>query len=235
MVSMLEAKNIYKSFGDKKVLRGLSISLKPGDIIGLVGKSGCGKSTFLKILVGFYSMDKGKLVFNGKDITKNQDKIRKKVGYTTQENAFYEKLTVYENLMYYANLYGVKKQNLRDYLESLLDSVELLDSKDKLAGDISGGMKRRLDFAISIVHDPELIILDEPTAGLDPLLIDKFWSVVEKVVRKGNKAVMMSSHILGEIEEHCNIAAIMKSGKISNQLNITKKTNLEKEFRKLVK
>jgi ABC-2 type transport system ATP-binding protein len=236
MGKLLEINNISKSFGSNKVLQNLSLELFPGDVIGLIGKSGCGKTTLLKILVGYYKADGGKIIFNGKDITEDFSSIKRTVGYTTQENAFYEKLTVYENLLYYANLYGVKKSNLRKYLEELLASVDLLKSKDSLAGEISGGMKRRLDFAISIVHDPDLIILDEPTAGLDPLLTEQFWQVVYRVMRSRKKAAIISTHILHEVAEHCNKAAVMNHGKIEAVINLLARgVNLEKRFRELVK
>ena len=232
---MLKINNIYKSFGSKKVLKGISLDVAPGDIVGLVGLSGCGKSTLLKILVGYHTADKGSVIFRAKDITQNFKGIKKTVGYTTQDNTFYEKLTVYENMQYYASLYGVKRKDIQDHIYNILKSVNLYDARDKLAEDISGGMKRRLDFAISIIHDPELIILDEPTAGLDPLLIDQFWNVVQSVVKKGNKAVIMSSHILSEIEDHCNKVALMKNGKIEELWKISKGFDLDKKFRDVFK
>ena len=232
---MLKINNIYKSFGSKKVLKGISLDVAPGDIVGLVGLSGCGKSTLLKILVGYHTADKGSVIFRAKDITQNFKGIKKTVGYTTQDNTFYEKLTVYENMQYYASLYGVKRKDIQDHIYNILKSVNLYDARDKLAEDISGGMKRRLDFAISIIHDPELIILDEPTAGLDPLLIDQFWNVVQSVVKKGNKAVIMSSHILSEIEDHCNKVALMKNGKIEELWKISKGFDLDKKFRDVLK
>jgi len=235
MKPMLKINNIYKSFGSKKVLKGISLDVAPGDIVGLVGLSGCGKSTLLKILVGYHTADKGSVIFRAKDITQNFKGIKKTVGYTTQDNTFYEKLTVYENMQYYASLYGVKRKDIQDHIYNILKSVNLYDARDKLAEDISGGMKRRLDFAISIIHDPELIILDEPTAGLDPLLIDQFWNVVQSVVKKGNKAVIMSSHILSEIEDHCNKVALMKNGKIEELWKISKGFDLDKKFRDVLK
>jgi ABC-2 type transport system ATP-binding protein len=235
MNKILEIIRISKAFAKNKVLNDLSLDVYNGDIIGLIGKSGCGKSTLFKILVGYYKADSGKILFNGRDITKDFDAIKRAVGYTTQENVFYEKLTVIENMFYYARLYSVKKPNLRKYLESVLSWVGLLDAKNKMACDISGGMKRRLDFAISIIHDPQILILDEPTAGLDPLLIDQFWNVVYNVAKRGNKAILIASHMVNEVEKHCSKAAIMDKGRIVSLIKLTgTKINLEDKFRKIV-
>lgn len=235
MDSLLQINNLNKSFKDKKVLQSLSLKLRQGDILGLIGKSGCGKSTLFKILVGYYRADAGKIFYKGREITKFPDAIKKIVGYTTQENSFYEKLTVYENMEYYANLFNVSADNLKEHICSILDSVQLLDAKDRLAENISGGMKRRLDFAISLIHNPEILILDEPTTGLDPLLIDQFWGIVMNVVKKGDKAVIISSHILGEVQKYCSRIAVMKDGKINTVIDKKKvrNLNLDKIFREL--
>jgi ABC-2 type transport system ATP-binding protein len=236
MNPLLEVQNLDKSFGDKKILKRLNLSLNAGDILGLVGKSGCGKSTLLKILVGYYSADSGKILYKNKDITKNFSAIKSAVGYTTQENSFYDKLTVYENMIYYAKLFNTKAKNLKQHIYDILHSVQLFDARDKLAETISGGMKRRLDFAISIVHNPEIIILDEPTTGLDPILVDQFWKIVLDIAKQGDKAIIISSHLLDEIQRYCNRVAIMKDGKIETVIESRAKGfDLDKIFRELNK
>jgi len=238
MGAFLSLKSIYKSFGKKHVLRDLSLNVYRGEILGLIGRSGCGKSTLIKILVGYYTPDKGQILFNNKDIKENFNKVKNLVGYTTQENSFYEKLTVYENMVYYANLYDIKKKKRKERKEKingLLKSVNLYSSKDTLAGDISGGMKRRLDFAISLLHNPKLVILDEPTTGLDPVLIDNFWQIVTSIVKKQKIAVLVSSHQLSEVKAYCTKAAVMSKGKIKKILKIKKRMNIESQFKKLTK
>lgn len=237
MNPLLEVKNLGKSFGEKKVLQGLNLELYPGDILGLVGKSGCGKSTLLKILVGYYSPNSGKILYKNKDITSDFSIIKSIVGYTTQENSFYDKLTVYENMSYYANLFNAKAKNMKQHIYDVLHSVQLFDAKATLAENISGGMKRRLDFAVSILHNPEIIILDEPTAGLDPILVDQFWKIVLNIAKAGDKAIIVSSHLLDEIQRYCNKIAIMKDGKIDTVLDKSKNKsfNLDKIFRELNK
>jgi len=161
--------------------------------------------------------------------------LRKIVGLTTQENSFYDKLSVYENMRYYSNLYRVEKtdKELGEHIKSVLKSVELDNAINMIAENLSGGMKRRLDFAISILHEPELLILDEPTTGLDPILVKQFWEIVRKVSKQG-KTIVVISHIFEEIKENCSKACILSKGR-SHVINITSKTNLFKEFVELTK
>jgi ABC-2 type transport system ATP-binding protein len=232
MKPFLSLKNICKQFGKKKVLKNLSLDLYEGEILGLIGRSGCGKSTLIKVLVGYYEADSGKIIFHGQDITGNFREVKGIVGYTTQDNSFYEKLTVLENMKYYANLYNVKRRERKQRIEELLQAVQLEPAKNTIAGSISGGMKRRLDFAISLLHKPRLVILDEPTTGLDPVLVEKFWAIVTSVAKKENITVLVSSHQLSEIKSYCNKAAVMSDGRIDYVFNVKKRMNLESKFKK---
>lgn len=234
MVITLKVQGVRKAFKKNVVLRDISFTAKSPDIIGLIGKSGCGKSTLLKILVGFHKPDSGTISLDGKNIAKNSMQLRRMVGYVTQENSFYEKLSVAENMSYYASLYNLAFRKGRERIIMLLDKVGLLAHKKTLAGNISGGMKRRLDFAIALLHDPKILILDEPTAGLDPLLIEQFWKVVKEVVSKEEKVVIMSSHIISEIEKHCTKAAVMDQGKVVKVLRKGDMKNLEEKFKQLL-
>lgn len=229
---LLSIKNISKSFGTKKILDNLSLDIYEGQILGLIGRSGCGKSTLIKILVGYYQADEGKIIFNKKDITNDFNEVKEAVGYTTQENSFYGKLTIYENMRYYANLYNVKK---KQRIDKLLKAVNLYPSKDTLAEDISGGMKRRLDFTISLIHNPKLVILDEPTSGLDPVLVENFWNIVTSIVKKEKIAVLVSSHLLSEVQNYCTKAAVMSNGRISKIFKISKRIDLSQKFKSLTK
>ncbi|MBT7902668.1 ABC transporter ATP-binding protein [Candidatus Woesearchaeota archaeon] len=211
--SLISLDSVSKSFDTTVVLNNLSLEIKSGEIIGLIGRSGCGKSTFLKILIGFYGANSGTISYNGENITGKLKVLRSLVGYTTQENSFYNKLTIYENMKYYARLYGFRPEDkkLKNHIHDILESVGLLTQKNKLAGKISGGMKRRLDFAISLVHDPDILILDEPTTGLDPVLVKNFWNIVKNINKRG-KTVIVITHLFGEIKDHCDRFAIMNKG-----------------------
>ncbi|MBU0756756.1 MAG: ABC transporter ATP-binding protein [Nanoarchaeota archaeon] len=230
MGAHIELTNISKSFGRNRILSRLNLTINKGEIYGLIGPSGCGKSTLMKILLGIYEPDSGKISINDRDYTENIAKIRNFVGFTTQENSFYGKLTVYENMRYYANLYSLKRKKMRDHLETILRDVELFSARKTLADNISGGMKRRLDFAISLIHDPDILVLDEPTTGLDPLLVAQFWQVVRKVQERG-KTVLVSSHIFSEIEESCTKVGIMNKGTIVHEIDMTKNTKTGKSKR----
>jgi ABC-2 type transport system ATP-binding protein len=235
MEPFLSLQNIYKGFGSKKVLKGLSLDLYEGEILGLLGRSGCGKSTLIKVLVGYYHPSSGKIIFHGKEITKDYNEVRQIVGYTTQDNSFYEKLTVLENMKYYANLYNVPRKDRKKRISELLEAVKLDIAKDTLAGSISGGMKRRLDFALSLLHRPKLVILDEPTTGLDPVLVEKFWDIVTEVAKKEKITVLVSSHHLSEIKTYCTKAAIMADGQIKSVIRLKKNMRLDSQFKKLTK
>ncbi|MEM3374032.1 MAG: ABC transporter ATP-binding protein [Candidatus Woesearchaeota archaeon] len=223
---IIEFSNISKSFGKKKIIDNFNLKIYKGDVLGIIGKSGSGKSTLLNILMGIYKPDDGKILYKGKEI--NYNKLKKIIGLTTQENSFYYKLSVYENMVYYANLYDVKKEYLKDYILDILKSVELDNSLNTIAEKLSGGMKRRLDFAISLLHEPEILILDEPTTGLDPLLVKQFWKIVNNYNKKG-KTIILVSHIFPEILENCNKVCLLSKGRYKI-MDINKNMDLLKEF-----
>jgi len=233
---VIEFSGVSKAFGKKQVLRGINLKIIEGEIFAILGRSGSGKSTLMNTLLGIYRPDKGKVFFEGKEITQDSQILRKVVGLTTQENSFYDKLSVYENMRYYANLYEVKKRGreLREHIQGILKSVELDKSAGVLGGRLSGGMKRRLDFAISMIHEPKILILDEPTTGLDPLLVGQFWDIIRKTAKSG-KTIIVISHIFREIEQNCDRACILDKGIIKKVIEIGPKTDLLRDFREAVR
>ncbi len=230
MGHLVELKGIGKTFGQKVILHDVSLLLAPGEIVGLLGRSGSGKSTLIKILVGYYKTDSGTICFNGNDVTHNFKDVRHFVGYTTQDNSFYEKLTVEENMRYYALLYGVLAQEQSERIEKLLRGVGLLEHAGTLAGSISGGMKRRLDFAISLLHSPKLVVLDEPTTGLDPFLVETFWKTVTTIVKEEGIAVMVSSHHIHEVQQYCHKVVFMKEGRLGEPIVVKRGLKLGELF-----
>jgi ABC-2 type transport system ATP-binding protein len=227
MPELIKFQNIDKTFKTHKVLDELNLSINKGDLIGLIGKSGEGKTTLLRVLIGFYKIDSGQIIFREKDITKKTNIIRDAVGFCTQENSFYPELTIEENLWYYGRLYKINRRTLKQQIPRLLKLVDLTNHKKKLSGNISGGMKRRLDFAISLVHDPEILIMDEPTTGLDPIIRKSLWDLIDKINKEG-KTIIVSSHLLDYIQDKCNKIGFLSKGKV----NVTTMTKLKKKYPK---
>lgn len=201
--------NVSKSFDRKCVLKEINLEIKPGKILGIIGVNGSGKTTLLKLLIGFYKADKGNISFKGESIAKN---IRR-FGFATQSDSFYGKLTVAENIRYFGELYGLTDEFINTHMENILNLVQLLDAKDVLAENLSTGMKRRLDIACALIHDPSVLILDEPTEDLDPALRVEILKLI-KHINKNGTTIIMTSHLLSDAERICDEIAILNDGKI---------------------
>jgi ABC-2 type transport system ATP-binding protein len=239
-VPLLEFRDIKKRFGKNDILNGVSFAINENEIFGLLGKSGSGKTTLLHILLGLYTPEDGSIFYKGQPITRKNNILKQITGFATQHNSFHLKLTVNENLKYYGKMYGIRGTTLTTRITNLLRLMKLTRAKDSLAQNLSGGMKRRLDVAISLIHDPEIIVLDEPTTGLDIVLSNNFWEMI-KQVHKAGKTVIVSTHILTAVERNCTNLGLLHEGLFytSNTLNSfakKHKTNsLEKIFMKLYK
>ena len=237
---IIRFKNITKIFGRNKVLNKLNLEIIENEIVALIGKSGCGKSTLLKILIGFYPPDLGDIHYKNVNITQNFFRIRKIAGYVSQENSFYEKLTIEENLRFFANLYNIKSKDINMRINTLLVLTNLMKHRKVLADRISGGMKRRLEFAIALIHDPKLLILDEPFSGLDVNIRNELWKVIEKIKSSG-VTVIIASHLLTSVQKHCDRVVILDRGYIVDNFILTndmKKNhhfNLEEKFLEVTK
>lgn len=211
---ILEINGIYKTIKKNEILKNINFKVKKGEILGIIGKSGVGKTTLLKILVGFTKADKGLIYLNSKNITTKMEILQSKVGFLTQENSFYDELTVSENLFYFGKIYNVPLKNIKISSKNILNFLNLYSHKDKLSLNLSGGMKRRLDFACAMIHNPEIIILDEPTTGMDPILRKQFWNYIKYINKKLGKTIIFSSHHLDELENLCDSVMIIENGKI---------------------
>ncbi|RME53870.1 ABC transporter ATP-binding protein [Candidatus Woesearchaeota archaeon] len=219
--AIFRVKHVSKCFGRHEVLKDINFDVERGEIIGLIGASGSGKTTLLNVVVGFLLPSKGKVEFRCQmgnkevflSVHDHTDVLKSFCGFASQEPSFYPKLTVRENLEYFGSLYNLSKDVLRKNTETLLHLMDLQKAQHLLAGKISGGMERRLDIACSLVHDPDVLILDEPTADLDPVLRDHIWEIVRKVNAKGT-TVILASHHLAELENFCSRILILRKGKI---------------------
>jgi ABC-2 type transport system ATP-binding protein len=213
MDPLISFQGVHKGFGKVKVIKNLNMDLYEKEIYGFIGKSGAGKTTLLRILIGYHPISSGKIIYKGQDVTKKQHIIRKLVGFCTQENSFYPELTIKENLRYYGRMYDLPGKKLKEQVNHLLELTDLKKSKNSLAKKVSGGMKRRLDFAISLIHDPEILILDEPTTGLDPIIRGNIWKLIEQI-RDDGKTIIVTSHLLDFIEKHCDRVGILNHGRL---------------------
>jgi ABC-2 type transport system ATP-binding protein len=225
---IIKIQSLSKRFKKKKILKNISLDIYEGEIFGLIGASGSGKTTLLKNLVGYLFPEEGDVKFrydyfvkkksnDGKplyaSVFKQQRLSKNLFGFASQEPSFYPKLTIKENLRYFGSLYNMQKKALESNIEILLSLMDLKHAENTLAGNLSGGMERRLDIACALIHDPEVLILDEPTSDLDPLLREHIWSLVQKINKKGT-TIILASHHLSEVENFCSRIAIIKDGKI---------------------
>lgn len=222
---LLKIIGLNKSFGKRMVLKNINLEVYPKEILGIIGESGVGKTTLLNTIVGFIKPEKGDVQFrqldvisNGKNavyksVYKNQSKFKDIYGFASQSPSFYEKLTVKENLEYFGKLYKLSKETLKSNVGTLLKLMSLEQYKDTLGKSLSGGMERRLDIACSLIHNPKLLLLDEPTADLDPVLRNNIWKLISKIASSGT-TILLSSHYLLDLEDLCSRIAIIKDGEI---------------------
>jgi ABC-2 type transport system ATP-binding protein len=210
----LQIQNLTKTFKKNIVLSGLNLDIPKGKIIGIIGENGSGKTTLLNILIGYYKPDIGIVLFESKDIFREMYEVEQRFGFATQANAFYDKLSVVENLHYFGRLYNVNKKDLKKRIDELLDFLELKQFKNKLGSQLSTGMQRRLDIACSLIHKPDVLILDEPTEDLDPVLRKEILHLIKKINKEEGTTVIITSHLLEELEDLCDLVGILHHGRI---------------------
>lgn len=218
--AILKVENLRKSFGKKEVLKSINFEVAEKEILGVIGMSGSGKSVLLKTIINFWKPTSGKVTYRNARVNKMD--FRKHFGFSTQESCFYPELTVEENLMHFGKLYGLKGKVVRQRISELLGLLELENCAKQMAAELSGGMQKRLDIACSLIHKPRLLLLDEPTVELDPILRSEVMQLIAKVNEEEGVTILMASHLLGGIEAMCNNIAILHEGKIVEYGNPTK-------------
>ena len=211
---LIKITNLEKAFGKHLILHNIHLEIPPGKIFGIIGESGSGKTTLLRLIIGYYKLTKGEITFDGKDIVKDVGFVRKNFGFATQDNSFYKDLTVEENIRFFGELYGLEKNYLNETIDRILKLVELVDVRKRLARHLSGGMKRRLDLACALIHDPSVLVLDEPTEDLDPRLREQLLNLIKNINNHGT-TVIFTSHLLEEIEYLCDKVAVLSQGTIA--------------------
>jgi ABC-2 type transport system ATP-binding protein len=208
---IIYVQDLTKTFGEQVAVQSLNMQIPRGTIFGFIGPSGCGKTTTLRLLTGVYKPTSGELKVLGKNPAKFSNSDREKIGYLIQQFVLYPELTVWENLNFAASIYGVGIFR-RGRMNSLLDFVELSDHKKKLARELSSGMQRRLGLSATLVHDPELVFLDEPTAGIDPILRRKFWDYFKALQAEG-RTLFITTQYVSEAA-YCDLVGVMSAGKL---------------------
>lgn len=206
--NLLVLKNVYKDFGEYHILKGISFSVRAGEIYGLLGPSGCGKTTSVKVAAGILEATSGEAAAAGERIPNLE--VLNKIGYMAQSDALYENLSGRENLAFLGELYGLKGAYLEERIAYAADIVAFGKDLDKRVGSYSGGMKRRLSLAAALLHNPDILILDEPTVGIDPLLRKSIWDELYRLAAAG-KAILVTTHVMDEAEK-CTRLSMMRDG-----------------------
>ena len=213
---MLEINNLKKYFDNTKAVDNISFKVEKGDILGLLGPNGAGKSTTISIISTLLKADEGSVLYKGLDIEKEPKKIQKELGFVPQEIALYPSLSGYDNLKFWGKVYGLKGDKLKEKIEEVSQIIGIDKRlKDKVE-EYSGGMKRRLNIGSALLHNPEIIILDEPTVGIDPQSRNHILDAVKEINKKGS-TVIYTSHYMEEVEYLCDKICIMDEGKIIAQ------------------
>ncbi len=205
--------NITKKFEDVTAVDGLSLVVDKGELFGLLGPNGAGKTTTINILCGLLKPTTGSVKVGGYDALKEPSKIKELIGVSPQETAVYPHLTGKENIELFANLHAMPKEKLKRNVDDLLQKLSLRDHAKRRAGKYSGGMMRRINLAMALVHDPEIAFLDEPTVGMDPQSRRAVWDFIREL-RKQNKTVLLTTHYMEEAEELCDRVGIIDNGKL---------------------
>lgn len=224
---ILKCDKLNKSFGKKKILKDVSFELYEGDILGFIGPNGAGKTTTIKMILGLQSIDSGSVLINGYDIKKDFEKAILSVGTIVENPDLYMYLTGYENLKLVANMYKNIDKNRIDEVVKIVKLEQRINDK---VSKYSLGMRQRLGIAQAILHRPNLLILDEPTNGLDPEGIKELREIIKNLALKENVGVLISSHNLSELESFCNKVVIIKNGKIIDKNNLSEVKKIEHSY-----
>jgi len=213
-MSTIEVNSIVKKFGDFTAVDGVTFRVEAGEIFGLLGPNGAGKSTLIRMLVTLLPPTSGSASINGFDVVKKADDVRRSIGVIPQAMTSDLELTVEENLIIFAKLYGVPRAKRNKLIAELLAAVELTQWADKPVKNLSGGMRRRVEIARGLVHEPKVFFLDEPTTGLDPVSRTGAWAMLEKIKSERDLTVLLTTHYMDEADKLCDRIAIVDHGKL---------------------
>ncbi len=209
---VIVARDLRKSFGDFHAVDGISFEVKRGEIFGFLGANGAGKTTAMRMLTGLSKPTSGQGHVAGYDITREAEQVKKHIGYMSQRFSLYEDLRVWENLRLYGGIYGMSPQLIRERTEQLLTSLSFEARRDTLVRDLPLGWRQKLAFSVAVFHEPEVVFLDEPTGGVDPVTRRQFWELIYAASQRGI-TVFVTTHYMDEAE-YCDRVSIMVDGRI---------------------
>lgn len=209
---VIQVQDLTKKFGDFTAVDAITFDVYEGEIFGFLGANGAGKTTAMKMLNGLSKPTSGSGTVAGLDVIKQTEKIKERIGYMSQKFSLYEDLTVVENIQFYGGVYGLSRKRIKEKTEEILTELNLQDVAKKLVKSLPLGWKQRLAFAISMVHDPAIVFMDEPTGGVDPQVRRQFWEAIYEAAKKG-RTIFVTTHYMDEAE-YCDRISIMVAGKI---------------------
>src|SRR5579862_2604339 len=210
----IEVRDLVKRFGEFTAVKGVSFDVDEGEVFGLLGPNGAGKSTLIRMLTTLIQPTAGTATVNGFDITTRPDDVRRSIGVIPQAMTSDTELSVRENLLIYAKLYGVPREKRNRLIAELLEAVELTQWADKQVKNLSGGMRRRVEIARGLVHEPHVFFLDEPTTGLDPVSRVSVWEMLHKIKSERDLTILITTHYMDEADKLCNRIAIVDHGEM---------------------
>ena len=213
-MSDIDVREIKKQFGEFTAVDGISFTVEHGEVFGLLGPNGAGKSTLIRMLTTLIPVTSGAAFVNGHDVTKEADAVRRSIGVIPQAMTSDMELSVEENLLIYSKLYSVPREKRKRLIPELIEAVELTQWADKPVRNLSGGMRRRVEIARGLVHEPRILFLDEPTTGLDPVSRVGVWEMIKKIKEQRDLTVFLTTHYMDEADKLCDRIAIVDHGKL---------------------
>ncbi|MBT8180387.1 MAG: ABC transporter ATP-binding protein [Eudoraea sp.] len=210
--NVIEVKELTKMFGDFTAVSAITFEVKQGEIFGFLGANGAGKTTAMKMLIGISKPTAGDAKVAGFDVVSEAENIKKNIGYMSQKFALYDDLTVKENITFFGGIYGLTRAKIKEKTRELTEELGLKDLTDKLVGSLPLGWKQKIAFSVSLLHEPKIVFLDEPTGGVDPITRRQFWEMIYKSANKGT-TIFVTTHYMDEAE-YCDRVSIMVNGKI---------------------
>jgi len=231
-LSLLAVEDLHKAYGDLRAVQGITFSIDAGEVFGLLGPNGAGKTTAINVIARVLPPDRGTITLNGTSQSTTAD-YKRRIGFIPQEISLSERLSAMENIVFFGRLYGMRNPALADRANAALDTVGLSDRTHDTVSTFSGGMKRRLNIAVALLHEPDLLLMDEPTAGVDPQARAYIFEVVERLAAKG-RAVLYTTHYMEEAQRLCKRTAIIDHGKILAMGTLAELTRLAGSKRDLV-